>query len=75
VAEVTQEVAAAAGIPAEAAALIFQHHTAAAHLISPRARHLTLVEAARISRPARRAADLPSTRRFTVRRRQQRTML
>ena len=47
----------AAGIPAVVAAHIFQHPMAAAHLISPLAPRLTLVEAAHISPPARRTVD------------------
>ena len=65
----------AAGIPAVVVAHIFQHPMAAAHLISPLALHLALVEAAHISPPAYRMVDLLSTPRFTVQRVQQRTML
>jgi hypothetical protein len=65
----------AAGIPAVAAAHIFQHPMAAAHLISPLALRLTLVEAAHISLPAYRTVDLLFILRFTVLRLQQRIML
>jgi len=47
----------AVGIPAVVAAHIFQHPMAAAHLISPLAPHLTLVEGAHISPPASRTVD------------------
>ena len=58
----------AAGIPAVVAAHIFQRPMAAAHLISPLALRLTLVEAGHISPPAYRTVDLLSTPRFTVQR-------
>jgi hypothetical protein len=59
----------AAGIPAVVVAHIFQHPMAAAHLISPLAPRLTLVEAAHISLPAYRTVDRLFTPRLTVQRR------